>query len=363
MNPVVLGILTSIGCIMAFVPMAGIMTIWSLPVLIAQAWRRGEKRFSKWFKRFFKATLALLGISALALLIAISWPIMRIISSIIGISLTSIGFISKVTFKGTSLVFKGLLVLLSFTSSKVFANVASILILVCIGIWTIGMWDSVFFSIESFLNQAWNSRESIHIPQNVFGILLLFGSVLLVLGIIRTSFVYCWPRLRSLYKLMMRPRLNRKLVIAVKGPRNRDLVKKILDRGAHVDAWDYDWDCTPLFWAVRNDHIDIAKLLLDRGAKVDATDNDGWTSLHWAACRGHADIARLLLDRGAEVDARDDKGRTPLRFAAIYGNTGTARLLILNGADPFKAFDGPAEIIKFFKGNIDWMPVDIKVKL
>lgn len=355
MNPVVLGILTSIGCIVAFVPMAGIMTIWSLPVLIAQAWRRGEKRFSKWFKRCFKATLALLGISVLALLIAISWPIMRIISSIIGISSTFIGLVLK----GIGLVLKGLLVILSFISSKVFANIASILILACIGIWATGMWDSVFFFIGSFWNRIWNSGESIHISQNVFEILL---PLLLELCLLITFFVCYWPKLTSLYKRKTQQRLNSKLIDAVEYG-NRDLVKKILDRGAQVDARDLkDW--TPLHIAATYGNTDTARLLLDRGAQVDARTPHGLTPLHHAANNCRRDTVMLLLDRGAQVDAKDINGWTPFRFTVQRGgDRRVARLLIHHGADPFKALRGPGDIIGFFDGDIDWMPEDIKAKL
>jgi hypothetical protein len=47
----------------------------------------------------------------------------------------------------------------------------------------------------------------------------------------------------------------------------------------------------------------------------------------------------------------------------LHGRTEVARLLILNGADTFKAFDDPNAMIKFFKGNISWMPEEVKAKL
>jgi ankyrin repeat protein len=143
-----------------------------------------------------------------------------------------------------------------------------------------------------------------------------------------------------------------------------DIARLLLDRGAEVDARDRDGQ-TPLHWAARNDHTDIARLLLDRGAEVDARDRDGQTPLHWAAFYGRKDTARLLLDRGAEVDARNKYGHTPLYNAAFMGfsSTDTARFLIQSGADPFKAFKGTEEVLEFFRGDVDWMPEDIKAKL
>lgn len=120
-----------------------------------------------------------------------------------------------------------------------------------------------------------------------------------------------------------------------------------------------------LLIATKGKNLYRVKRLLDRGAEVDARDEDGQTSLHWAAWYGeyHIDIARLLLDKGADPNAAADDGRTPLHLAVVNGNTSNAKLLIQRGADPFKAFDGPEEVIEFFGGDIDWMPEDIKAKL
>ena len=148
--------------------------------------------------------------------------------------------------------------------------------------------------------------------------------------------------------------LNKKLMDAAeKG--NTNIVADLLDMGAQVDARNpFGW--TVLHWAATNGHTDTAMLLLDRGAQVDARNPFGWTVLHWAARNGKTDVSRLLLDRGAQVDARDEEGWAPLHYAALNGHTDIVRLLILRGADPLNAFDSPEEIIKFFNGDIDWMP-------
>ena len=116
-------------------------------------------------------------------------------------------------------------------------------------------------------------------------------------------------------------------------------------------------DKTPLHFAsIYNTNINAARLLLDRGAQVDAMDKDANTPLHFAAGLGNTDMARLLLDRGAQVDSVDVNGHTPLRSAVINRRADVPKLLILRGADPLNAFDSPEEIIKFFNGDIDWMP-------
>ena len=148
--------------------------------------------------------------------------------------------------------------------------------------------------------------------------------------------------------------LNKKLMDAAeKG--NTNIVADLLDMGAQVDARNpFGW--TVLHWAARNGKTDVSRLLLDRGAQVDARDEGGSTPLLYAARNGHTDVSRLLLDRGAQVDARGADDWTPLYWAATNGHTDTAMLLILNGADHLKAFKDPANIIEFFKGNIDWWP-------
>ena len=64
---------------------------------------------------------------------------------------------------------------------------------------------------------------------------------------------------------------------------------------------------------------DIVWRLLDRGANVDAG------ALRAAARNGHAAVVALLLDRGANVDANDD---AELRAAAQNGREPVVALLL-----------------------------------
>jgi ankyrin repeat protein len=143
---------------------------------------------------------------------------------------------------------------------------------------------------------------------------------------------------------------------------NLEEVRSLIDRGARVDAED-NIKRTPLHRAAWRGQAEVAGLLIDRGARVDAEDNIKWTPLHWAAAYDRTEVMRLLLDRGANVDAEDAAKQTPLHFAALHGHVEVAGLLIDRGADPFKAFDGLDEIIEFFKGDISWMPEELKAKV
>jgi ankyrin repeat protein len=141
-----------------------------------------------------------------------------------------------------------------------------------------------------------------------------------------------------------------------------EVVKSLLDRGANVNTGGLS-NLTPLHFAANGGNTEIARFLLDRGAQVDAEGEGKQTPLHMAAIRGHTEVARLLLDRGANVNAVNMIKWTPLHETEWHGHTELARLLILRGADPFSAFKDLDDIIKFFKGDISWIPEEVKAKL
>lgn len=165
-------------------------------------------------------------------------------------------------------------------------------------------------------------------------------------------------------------KLNIKLLAATKsGSLKR--VKDLLDRGADPNAciadcaWDGGADWTALHMAAANVErvpAAVVELLLDNGARVDVEDDIGMTPLHWAAKYNGLKFIDLFLDAGAEIDAVSKWGNTPLSLT-LHDSTRTARHLIKRGADPFKTGKDPQEIIDFFKGDIDWMPEDVRTKL
>jgi len=110
------------------------------------------------------------------------------------------------------------------------------------------------------------------------------------------------------------------------------LAKILLDRGAEIDARDYDNQWTPLHLAAYYDSRAVAELLLDRGAEIDARDRWQRTPLHVAAGNNSRAVAELLLDRGADYEARDDNERNPLHYAAYSNSRAVAELLRSRGA-------------------------------
>jgi ankyrin repeat protein len=85
---------------------------------------------------------------------------------------------------------------------------------------------------------------------------------------------------------------------------------------------------------VWRERTDAVKKLLERGANVNAQDNDGDAPLHGAAQNGNVELIDLLIDKGADPNLKNKLGGTPLMWAAVYGHEDAARWLIEHGADP-----------------------------
>jgi hypothetical protein len=79
-------------------------------------------------------------------------------------------------------------------------------------------------------------------------------------------------------------------------------VKRLLDRGALVDAVDVDGD-SPLITAAENGQLSYC------GASVDLVKNKGCTALMAASWKGHVDVVAALLEEGADVNHRLRLGR------------------------------------------------------
>ncbi|WP_035375423.1 ankyrin repeat domain-containing protein [Pseudoduganella violaceinigra] len=83
--------------------------------------------------------------------------------------------------------------------------------------------------------------------------------------------------------------------------KNKPAVLLLLEKGAQVNrpGW------TALHYAAAAGDLDIMKLLLERGAHVDAESPTGATPLMLAAQEGQEDAVSLLLDRGADATRKD----------------------------------------------------------
>ena len=170
-----------------------------------------------------------------------------------------------------------------------------------------------------------------------------------------------------------------------------DLVARLLDAGAEVDAVDGYLGRTPLFVAVRQGSRACVDVLLARGASIDSGDGErpsvileaarlgrsdlldvllehrpeldileasavgddatvvrllrgdpdlvhaqsetGERALHLASSFGHEHIARRLLEAGAGLHASDESGETPLHHAASAGRPRVSEFLCELGAE------------------------------
>jgi len=117
-------------------------------------------------------------------------------------------------------------------------------------------------------------------------------------------------------------------------PNVTELVRKVINKGAYVNAVDSTGD-TSLLWAARSGHLDIVKMLIDYEATIDATNYQGYTPLLWAAQNKHFDSAQYLVEKGANVHAiitsGDYAGYTAYTFAAQRGDEAFATFLTQNG--------------------------------
>jgi uncharacterized protein len=74
-----------------------------------------------------------------------------------------------------------------------------------------------------------------------------------------------------------------------------EAVSWILDRGAHINPRDNEFDSTPLAWAARVGRTEMIALLLSRGALRTLPDDESWnTPAAWARRRGHTEVLQLL---------------------------------------------------------------------
>ncbi|MGI9474598.1 MAG: ankyrin repeat domain-containing protein, partial [Rubripirellula sp.] len=88
--------------------------------------------------------------------------------------------------------------------------------------------------------------------------------------------------------------------------------RRLLNRGAEINARKPEGGSTPLGEASLHGHVEVVRLLLKRGAKVDATNRDGNSPLHVAAFMCHFDTVRLLLEHGASPQFKNERGETAI---------------------------------------------------
>ncbi|KAH6855577.1 hypothetical protein B0I37DRAFT_282095, partial [Chaetomium sp. MPI-CAGE-AT-0009] len=121
---------------------------------------------------------------------------------------------------------------------------------------------------------------------------------------------------------LSRNQTSASILSAAAGQGHVEIVRLLLERGAHPDSWS-------LFLALRSGFGDIAKLLLGHGADVFATDA---AALCAASSSGHREMVEYLLDMGVDPNQPGHSAQTPLLEAAKSGHKVIAKLLLTRGA-------------------------------
>lgn len=103
--------------------------------------------------------------------------------------------------------------------------------------------------------------------------------------------------------------------------------------GFDINAQDnHSW--TLLHHAARGDCIDVIKWLLDHGAHINAGTRFGpHTPMHMAAYDGHLNAVKFLFERGANINLKDYHGHLPVDKAAEGGHIQMLTWFLDNGID------------------------------
>ncbi|MEQ8221532.1 MAG: ankyrin repeat domain-containing protein [Candidatus Eremiobacterota bacterium] len=121
-------------------------------------------------------------------------------------------------------------------------------------------------------------------------------------------------------------------IISVMG--HKKMAELLIEHGADINAQGGEIYYTPVYFAMREKHMDLLVLFIEKGADIHVYDSNGKTLLHSAAGAGCKEAVELLIEKGADVNVSDSDGKTPLHYAAGgYFCESITELLIENGAD------------------------------
>mmetsp|Transcript_88163 Transcript_88163/g.175027 ORF Transcript_88163/g.175027 Transcript_88163/m.175027 type:complete len:216 (-) Transcript_88163:64-711(-) len=81
------------------------------------------------------------------------------------------------------------------------------------------------------------------------------------------------------------------------------------------DCGDDSVGMTPLMYASQSGVEDCVRRLIERGAHVNAVDEDLWTAMHFAAKEGHLTVCSALLRARADPSVVNCDDKTPLKLA------------------------------------------------
>lgn len=126
-----------------------------------------------------------------------------------------------------------------------------------------------------------------------------------------------------------------------------EIVKLLLEKGANVNAKDYNGE-TPLMWAAELEKYSTIEILLENGADINSCDNNGCTALIKASMVSYggdesfvlkekytdARIVKFLLQHKANKNIRDNNKHTVLEYAVLNKNSPVIEVLL--GLDSYE---------------------------
>jgi len=125
-----------------------------------------------------------------------------------------------------------------------------------------------------------------------------------------------------------------------------EIVKRLLERGANVQAQDQNGDnALMLTTNVYRGEPEIVRVLVEKGIKLDAQNKKGTSALMIAAGNGKTDVVNLLLDKGANLNLADVDGRTALDYAISSGEIELAKALFKRAASSKNNYKSEAEML------------------
>jgi ankyrin repeat protein len=104
-------------------------------------------------------------------------------------------------------------------------------------------------------------------------------------------------------------------------------VDLLIDRGANLEAVDYEYGASPIGWANEKGHMALVHHMRARGARV---------SLHMAAAFGFLDDVKELAARHPDQLNHLVGYGAPLHMAALWGHDEIVRWLLAHGANPLR---------------------------
>lgn len=133
----------------------------------------------------------------------------------------------------------------------------------------------------------------------------------------------------NMYTKRLDPRIATPLdCAAMKG--NHEIIARLLDAGADIDATYNIQDNTALHFATWFGHPDSVRLLVGRGASVHARNNRASTAASIAVWRNEPECLAILLEYGADAENVNKTGKSHTLFylAATLGSVECLRILL-----------------------------------